>query len=92
MMTANIERTEGHYEVQKVDFGRVYRWCPGRVNVECECGERLAFTASSTAICPRCGANHAATIQEELTAGQLQDQALHPWRYDAGDEGPGLPC
>ncbi len=72
MMTTNIERTEGHYEVQEVDFGRVYRWCPGCVNIECECGARLAFTVSSTAICPRCKATHAATIREELTAGSCQ--------------------
>jgi hypothetical protein len=93
MMTTNIERTGGHYEVQEVDFGKVYRWCPGCVNIECECGARLAFTVSSTAICPRCGVNHAANIREELTAGQLPDQALHPWRYDARDlEDAGLPC
>jgi hypothetical protein len=28
MMTTNIERTEGHYEAQEVEFGRVYRWYP----------------------------------------------------------------
>ena len=30
MLTA-IERTGGHYEVQEVDFGKVYRWCPEHV-------------------------------------------------------------
>ena len=93
MMTTNIERTEGHYEVQEVEFGRVYRWYPGCVNIECECGEGLVFTVSSTAICPRCGVNHAATLLEELTVERLEDQTLHPWRYSTTDfEDAGLPC
>ena len=54
MLTA-IERTGGHYEVQEVDFGRVYRWCPEHVNIECECGQRLNFTAVSTPLAPGAG-------------------------------------
>lgn len=92
-MLTIIERTEGHYEVQEVEFGRVYRWYPKCVNIECECGERLSLTASSTATCPRCGANHASTLREELTVERVEDQTLHPWRYDARDlEDAGLPC
>lgn len=92
MLTA-VKRTGGHYEVQEVDFGRVYRWCPERVDIECECGERLDVTTASRATCPRCGANHAATIREELATGRSEDRALHPWRYDTRDpEGVGLPC
>lgn len=88
-MPIAVEWTEGYYEVEEVDFGRVYRWYPGCV--ECECGERLTF--STAACCPRCGANHAGTSREDPTAGQLQDRVLHPWRYDAGNlEGAGLPC
>ena len=92
MLTA-VKRTGGHYEVQELDFGRVYRWCPERVDIECECGERLDVTAVSTATCRRCGTNHAANIQEELTAGRSEDQALHPWRYDTRSlKHTGLPC
>jgi hypothetical protein len=92
MLTA-IERTEGHYEVQEVDFGRVYRWCPERVDVECECGERLDVTPISATACPRCGANHTVKIRAVLTAGRSEDRALHPWRYDTGGrEVDGLPC
>lgn len=92
MLTAS-ERTKGHYEVQEVDFGKVYRWCPERVDVECECGGRLDVTSVSTAACPRCGANHAAKIRAVPTAGRSEDRALHPWRYDTGDlEDVGLPC
>jgi hypothetical protein len=92
-MLTVIERTEGHYEVQEVEFGRVYRWCPECVDIECECGERLPLTAYSTATCPRCGVNHAATLLEELTVERLEDQTLHPWRYSTTDlEDAGLPC
>ena len=88
-----IERTEAHYEVQEVEFGTVYRWCPKCVNIECECGERLTFTAYSMVTCPRCGADHAATLREELTVRRLEDQTLHPWRYEARAlEDSGLPC
>ena len=92
-MLTVIERTEGHYEVQVIQFGKVYRWCPERVNIECECGERLTLTAYSMATCPRCGADHGATLREELTVRRLEDQTLHPWRYSTTDfVDAGLPC
>jgi hypothetical protein len=92
MLTA-IERTKGHYDVQEVDFGKVYRWCPEHVDVECECGERLEAIAVSAVACPRCGVNRAATTKAVPTAGLSEDRALHPWRYDTGDlEDVGLPC
>lgn len=91
MLTA-IERTGGYYEVQEVDFGRVYRWCPERFDIDCECGERLNVSGGAADACSRCGANHALAIREELTTGRLEDQALHPWRYDTRDAGDaGLP-
>jgi hypothetical protein len=91
-MLASDKRIEGHYEVQKVPFGTVYRWRPRHL-AECECGERLSLTAYSTATCPRCGAKHGATAREELTVERLEDQTLHPWRYSTTDfEDAGLPC
>ena len=37
------ERAAGHYEVQEVEFGTVYRWRPeGGVVDECCCGPALA--------------------------------------------------
>jgi len=88
-MTITIERTVGHYEVQEVEFGRVYRWCPGCVVVECDCGERLSLTGSAT-VCS-CGLDHAAEVNEELAAGRSGDEALHPWRYARGREEAGIP-
>ena len=87
---AVIERTEGHYEVQEVEFGRVYRWCPGCVIVECECGERLTLTSSVTT-CRWCGADHTSVVREGSPAGRLGDETLHPWRYAKDREDTGLP-
>ena len=88
---AMIERTEGHYEVQEVEFGRVYRWCPESVLVECDCGERLTLTISMTT-CRGCGTDYVEVVREELTAGRSgDDEALHPWRYARDREDAGLP-
>lgn len=94
MTTNTLERTEGRYERQEVKFGKVYRWCPEHVKIECECGERLLLTATSSTTCPRCGADHTAIFREELNVGRSRtDGTLHPWRYEAqGLFETGLPC
>jgi hypothetical protein len=90
MLTA-IERSKGHYEVQELDFGRVYRWRPEHTDPKCECGERLNVVAEVA--CLRCRANPTATITAVPAAGRSEDRTLHPWRYDAGDlKDAGLPC
>ena len=87
-----IERSEGHYDAQKVQFGTVYRWCPGSVVVECECGENPILTYSETT-CPECGGEHADIVREELGArGLEEDAAMHPWRWAGDREEAGLPC
>jgi hypothetical protein len=73
------DRIEGCYDAHEVPFGKVYVWRPGRVMIECDCGEGLILTSSAT-ICG-CGANYAATLQETLVAKRLKDEDLHPWRY-----------
>jgi len=86
-----IERLEGHYEAQEVPFGRVYKWCPGGVVLECDCGEELILT-SSKATCHRCGTDHITNVVlEQLPAGQLGDEPLHPCRYARDREDTGLP-
>lgn len=84
-----IERVAGHYDVQDVEFDGVYRWCPGRIVIECDCGERRIFAGSSS-IC-ECGMDHADEIREELSARRLKQAELHPWRYARGRAGVGLP-
>ncbi len=32
-----IKCAKGGYEVQDAPFGKVYKWCPENVVVECEC-------------------------------------------------------
>jgi hypothetical protein len=76
-MTKVIERTGGHYEVQKTSYGEAYVWCPACVVVECECGERLVLRASE-AVC-RCGADHAILVREELVTLPPSDGTSHPW-------------
>ena len=73
-----IERVRGHYEVQDVEMGKVYRWRPESVMVECECGERPTLTASTTT-CPECGSEHVGIVGEVLEA-RPEDEIEHPWR------------
>ena len=48
MATKVIEHVNAHYEVQDVEMGKVYRWCPESVVVECACGKKLTLTASKS--------------------------------------------
>lgn len=87
-MATVIERSGGRYDVQEVEFGRVYRWCPECVVIECDCGEMTILTPSE-AIC-WCGADHIALIRGELDR-RSGDEELHPWRYAKEREGASLP-
>ncbi len=89
-MVSTVERLEGRYEVEEVEFGLVYRWCPQCLMVECDCGERLTLT-SSTTTCHRCGVDHASLVREELATRRLGDEALRPWRYAGNRKDAGLP-
>lgn len=88
-MVKVIERSGGRYEVQDVEFGHVYKWCPECVVIECDCGEMTILTPSA-AVC-RCGADHTALVREKPDARRLGEKALHPWRYAEEREGFGLP-
>ena len=78
-MAKVIERVQAHYEVQDVEMGKVYRWRPETVVVECTCGEQLSLSAFKTT-CPECGADHVAIVEEMLVA-RREDKGDHPWRY-----------
>ena len=86
---AQIEHIGGRYEVQELEFGSVYRWCPERFVVECDCGETLV-TGGPEFAC-ECGADYAHAVSEVRAAGRPEDEALHPWRYAREREGVGLP-
>lgn len=85
-----IECAQAHYEVQDVEFGKVYKWRSERVVVECQCGQRLSLSASTTS-CLECGRDHALAVREALTDRWQSDQTLHPWRYSEDREDAGLP-
>jgi hypothetical protein len=88
-----IEHVEGHYESEKVPFGRVYRWCAECVVAECGCGERVTLATSMTT-CARCGADHADIVRERLATERAQDEeARRPWHLARDCEGnESLPC
>ena len=74
-----VECIGARYEVQDAEMGKVYRWCPESVVVECTCGEQLSLSAFK-ATCPECGADQAAIVEEMLVA-RPEDEGDHPWRY-----------
>jgi hypothetical protein len=78
--TKVIERFDAHYEGQDVPMGKVYRWCPERVLVECGCGETPTLAASAT-ICGKCGEDYALLIQEVLNLRPKEDEIDYPWRH-----------
>jgi hypothetical protein len=83
-MTKIIVQVEGHYEVHETPFSRAYDWYPACVILECDCGEKLALTGSSTGpACRLCGAEHSDVILDiQEREGRLQHETTHPWHYD----------
>jgi hypothetical protein len=75
-----IERLQAHYEIEDLPMGKVYRWCPQRVAVECNCGEQLTLSAFRTTSCGECGADHASLVEEVVLDARGQDKGDHPWR------------
>src|SRR5829696_6339165 len=88
-MTKVIERVEAHYEVQDVEMGKVYRWRPANVLVECTCGEEPTLSAFRTT-CGECGADHVAFVGDLLDA-RPEVKGDHPWRYLPGATSLALP-
>jgi hypothetical protein len=81
-----IERARAGYEVEEAEYGKVYKWQPETVVVECGCGEETALTPSETA-CEECGAEHTRLVREDLSDRRPQgDEDVHPWRYSEDDE------
>jgi hypothetical protein len=80
-----IERREAHYETREVPFGKVYEWHPAYVALECDCGEKLILTATTTiTTCRRCDADLGAFAHDiKEREGRLPDKLTHPWFYDA---------
>jgi PHP family Zn ribbon phosphoesterase len=98
-MVKIIERIPAHYETQEVvqDLGRVYKWRPEQVVLECiACGTRKTFERStlitSLVTCEECGARCSAGVREELVLEKLaEEEYIHPWRYWRFKENAGIP-
>jgi hypothetical protein len=91
-----VERIPAHYAVEEQsELGRVYKWCPERVVVECEArGKKTTFNRSSlitSIVSCECGARSTAHIRTELVDELLSDQVAHPWRYWRSREESGIP-
>ncbi len=87
-MTQVTERVEARYESRETPFGKVYEWHKAYVAVECDCGEKVTLTSTSTVTaCPRCAADLGDAFFEDLKerVGRLPDRLTHPWFYDANE-------
>jgi hypothetical protein len=52
------ERVEARYEAREVPFGKVYEWHPAYITIECDCGEKVTLSATSTTTtCGQCDAD-----------------------------------
>jgi hypothetical protein len=84
-MVQILERVEAHYEKREMPFGKTYGWHPASVALECDCGEKVTLSATSTTTtCSRCGADLGTFVHDiREREGRLPDKLTHPWFYDA---------
>ncbi len=92
--TKVVERVHARYDIQELQVGKVYKWRPESLLIECECGQRTTLTVSDTA-CEECGKEHIDLLEEALRdhrrgRRRLEEEDLHPWRYaeDSEEEDP----
>src|SRR5918994_105971 len=80
-----IERVQAHYEAHEVPFGKTYEWHPATVALECECGQKVTLSATTTiTTCPQCGADLGTFVHDiKEREGRLPDRLTHPWFYDS---------
>jgi hypothetical protein len=82
VMTQIIERVEAHYEVQAVEMGTVYRWCPESVVIECDCEQTFTTEGAMVASCPRCGAEYTGVARELGGKPLAEEEAYRPVRRE----------
>jgi hypothetical protein len=83
-MSKIIQSVQAHYETLEVPFGRIYHWEQAHVTLECDCGETLTFSGTSSAIVTcQCGAPYGALVGDiHYREEHLGDEDEHPWHYD----------
>ena len=90
-MAQVITTTGGFYELEEVEFGRIYKWHPEILTLECTCGKRSDLSMCLSE-CQGCGADHTEVIREWLgVARRPEEEEIHPWRYAGPGEENGLP-
>ena len=67
-MTQVIKRVNPHYEIEEVEMGTLYRWCPESVVIECDCGQSFTVEGAKAASCPRCDAEHRGVLRGWLAS------------------------
>jgi hypothetical protein len=84
-MVKILERVQARYESREMPFGKVYQWHPVCVALECDCGEKVTLSATSTTTtCSWCGADLGTFVRDiREREGRLPDKLTHPWFYDA---------
>ena len=84
-MVQILERVQAHYESREMPFGKIYEWHPAAVALECDCGEKVHLSATSTTTtCSRCGTDLGTFVHEiREREGRLADKLTRPWFYDA---------
>jgi hypothetical protein len=84
-MVQIVERVQAHYEASEIPFGKVYEWRPEYVALECDCGAKVATSATSTiTTCGRCGTDLATFVHGiREHEGRLPHERTRPWFYDA---------
>jgi hypothetical protein len=84
-MVQILERVQAHYESRERPFGKVYEWHPASVDLDCDCGEKVTLSATSTTTtCSWCGAELGTFVNAiREREGRLPDKLTHPWFYDA---------
>ena len=91
-MAKVIEQVEAGYEVEEVEMGTLYRWCPESVVIECDCGQSFTVKDATAASCPRCGAEHTGLARElgdkkpltEEEAYRSERREYEAWMKDEG--------
>jgi hypothetical protein len=84
-MAQILQRVQARYESREMPFGKVYQWHPAGLALECDCGEKVTLSATSTTTtCSRCGADLGTFVLDiREREGRLPDALTHPWFYDA---------
>jgi len=84
-MVQILERVEAHYENREMPFGKTYGWHPAYIALECDCGQKVTLSATSTTTtCSGCGADLGTFVHDiREHEGRLADKLTHPWFYDA---------